>query len=261
MNDDDLSFFHSWFRNYVKSYYSKDIKIQENIKLKEEHTLRVCENILLIGKALNLNKDKLYLGETIALFHDIGRFEQFKKYGTFNDGKSEDHAILGVRILKERDIFNCLSKEERSIIYKAIKYHNMREIPNNENPKCSFYSKLLRDADKLDILYVVTNYYEKRYSHPNQALELELPDIPKYSPRFIEDILNCRISDSRKLKTYNDMKLLQLGWIFDINFYPTFLEIQRKRYVEKIIKMLPKTEDIRKIRKHMKDYLKKKCSK
>jgi hypothetical protein len=119
----------------------------------------------------------------------------------------------------------------------------------------------LRDADKLDIWYVVTNYYEKRQLHPNPALELELPDIPEYSQCFIEDIINCRISDSRKLKTHNDMKLLQLGWIFDINFHPTFLEIQRRRYVEKIIKTLPETEEIRKIREHVEDYLKKKILK
>ena len=121
-NNVDTAFFHSWFRNYVKSFYTEDPKTQRNIRLKEEHTLRVC------------------------------------------------------------------------------------------------------------------------------------------SLCFIDDILNNRVSNSHDLKTFNDMKLLQLGWIFDINFTPTFLYIQQRRIIEKIITALPDTEDIRKIQTHLKAYLEKRIS-
>jgi hypothetical protein len=57
------------------------------------------------------------------------------------------------------------------------------------------------------------------------------------------------------------MKLLQLGWLFDINFMPTFRYIRQRRIIEKIIAALPDTEDIRKIRKHLNDYLEEKISK
>ncbi|RJS71549.1 metal-dependent phosphohydrolase, partial [ANME-2 cluster archaeon] len=86
-------------------------------------------------------------------------------------------------------------------------------------------------------------------------LELELPDTPEYSSCFVEDILNNRVSNSHELKTFNDMKLLQLGWIFDINFTQTFIQIQQRRIIEKIIADLPDTEDIRKIQNHLKEYL------
>ncbi|KAF5419859.1 MAG: hypothetical protein C5S45_05860 [Candidatus Methanocomedens sp.] len=119
------------------------------------------------------------------------------------------------------------------------------------------YSKLLRDADKLDIWRVVTTYYAQRHKHRNPALELELPDTHGYSLCFVEDILNNRISNSHALKTYNDMKLLQLGWIFDINFTRTFLYIQQRQIIEKIITTLPDTEDIRKIQNHLNEYLEK----
>ena len=52
------------------------------------------------------------------------------------------------------------------------------------------------------------------------------------------------------------MKLLQLGWIFDINFTRTFLYIQQRQIIEKIITTLPDTEDIRKIQNHLNEYLK-----
>jgi len=256
-NNVDTAFFHSWFRKYVKGFYSEDPKIQENIRLKEEHTLRVCKEILQLGKALNLNKNSLRLAETIALFHDIGRFEQFKTYGTFNDRVSENHATLGLKVLEETDVLSRLTKTQRSIACKAIGYHNVRKLPDPacENPDCLLYSKLLRDADKLDIWLVVTTYYGERHKHRNPALELELPDTPEYSLCFVEDILNNRVSNSHELKTFNDMKLLQLGWIFDINFTHTFLQIQQRRIIETIIADLPDTEDIRKIQNHLKEYL------
>jgi len=257
MNIDNISFFYKWFNNYVKGFYSEDEKIQENIRLKEEHTLRVCKNILTIGSALGLDTKELYLAETIALFHDLGRFEQFKVYHTFRDDQSIDHAALGVRILKRENVLSCLSKEEQSLIFKAIGYHNVRKLPAYEDSRCLFYAKLIRDADKLDIWYVVTNYYQSERLN-NPVLDFGLPNIPGYSESFIEDILNCKVIEIEKLKTLNDLKLMQLSWLFDINFLPTFVLIKERKYLDKIIKTLPKTEKIQKIRRHIEDYLDKK---
>ncbi len=256
----DTAFFHSWFRNYVKSFYAKNPETQENIRLKEEHTLRVCKEILRLGKALNLNEDALRLAEIIALFHDIGRFEQFTTYNTFNDQVSENHATLGLKVLKATNVLGGLTKAEQTIVYNAIKYHNVRKVPGSADKISELHSKLIRDADKLDIWHVVTNYYTERHRHRNPALELELPDTPEYSLCFIDDILNNRVSNSHDLKTFNDMKLLQLGWIFDINFTPTFFYIRERRIIEKIITALPDTEDIRKIQTHLNDYLEKRIS-
>ncbi len=254
MNADDISFFHKWFNHYVKGFYSKDQKIQENIRLKEKHTLRVCENILLIGSALNLDSNELYLARTIALFHDLGRFEQFKKHHTFNDSQSVDHALLGVQILKRENALYHLAKEEQSLIFKAIRYHNVRKLPTNEDNKCLFYAKLIRDADKLDIWYVVTKYYEK-CKLDNPILDFGLPDTSEYSRHLIESILNCKIINIEKLKTLNDLKLMQISWVFDINFLPTFVLIKNRKYLDKIIKTLPETDKIQKIKRRIEDYL------
>jgi len=256
----DTAFFHSWFRNYVESFYTEDPEIQQNIRLKEEHTLRVCNEILRLGKALNLNGTALRLAETIALFHDIGRFEQFTIYGTFDDRVSENHATLGLKVLKTTNILSRLTKTEQTIVYNAIEYHNVRKVPDNGDELMELHSKLIRDADKLDIWYVVTNYYSERHKHRNPALELELPDTPEYSLCFVDDLLNNRVSNTHELNTFNDMKLLQLGWIFDINFKPTFLYIQERRIIDKIITALPDTEDIRKIQNHLNDYLENRIS-
>jgi len=259
-NNVDTDFFHSWFLNYVESFYTEDPKIQQNIRLKEEHTLRVCKETLRLGKALKLNRNALRLAEIIALFHDIGRFEQFTTYGTFDDRMSENHATLGLKVLKATNVLSGLTKTEQTIVYNAIEYHNVRKVPDNGDELIELHSRLIRDADKLDIWYVVTNYYTERHRQRNPALELELPDTSDYSLCFVDDLLNDRVSNSHDLKSFNDMKLLQLGWIFDINFTPTFFYIHERRIIEKIITALPDTDDIRKIQNHVNDYLAKRIS-
>ena len=260
MNQDDLSFFQSWFRSYVKSYYSKDSYIQMNIKLKERHTYRVCENIVMIGRDMNLDGKQLQIGETITLFHDIGRFEQFKRYKTFSDRRSQNHARLSVEILKRKGVLTRLSEEERTIIYKAVSYHNLYKLPAEEEDICLFYTKLLRDVDKLDIWPTIIEYYGRRRLHPNPALELELPDTQEYSPDFIDSIMNCKCTDIGNMKTYNDLKLSLLSWVFDVNFLPTYRYIQRQGYIDRVVDSLPDTEDIRKVQKHVNRYIKRKLA-
>ena len=97
MQKEDLDFFRKWFFEYVNQFSSPDLFIKENIELKIEHTGRVCENILLLAKSEKISENACMLAETIALFHDLGRFEQFMKYKTFKDSESENHAFLSVK--------------------------------------------------------------------------------------------------------------------------------------------------------------------
>jgi len=94
----------NWFNLYVKKFTYNDNESQQNIDIKYEHSKRVAEEILRIGKQSGLNEDELRLAEIIALFHDIGRFEQYDRYRTFSDSKSQDHAELGIRILVSQNV-------------------------------------------------------------------------------------------------------------------------------------------------------------
>ena len=49
----------------------------------------------------------LLLAKTAALFHDIGRFPQWKHYSTFVDSVSEDHALLGLEVLSRHKGFEA----------------------------------------------------------------------------------------------------------------------------------------------------------
>ena len=234
----------NWFSNYLANFKSGDLELQRNIKLKEDHTRRVIKEIFDIGKALELNSDELHLAEIIALLHDIGRFEQYARYKTFVDRKSEDHAKLGVKILKEDDVLNEFTESIKSLILRTILYHNRAKLPENETETCLFFTKLLRDADKLDIWKVVTDYYQQKNGRRNGAIELDLPDTPGFSEEVYQDLMNRRIVDIKHVKNLNDFKLLQIGWIFDINFDITMQTIKSRRYLEMIREVLPKSKKI-----------------
>ena len=142
----------------------------------------------------------------------------------------------------------------------ATFYHNLYKLPTKEVAICLFYARLLRDADKLDIWSTITEYYRKRHLHPNPALELELPDTQEYSLHFIDSIMNCRCTDMGNIKTYNDMKLSLLSWVFDINFPPTYHYIQHHRYIDRVVNSLPDTGDIKNVQEHVNKYIKKKAN-
>jgi len=230
-----------WFSSYVQTFKHDDKGLQ-NIELKEEHTKRVCREILSIGEQLGLTNNELRLAEIIALFHDIGRFEQYARYKTFVDRQFVNHAELGVEILKRYGVLIQLGESTKSLILRTIQYHNRAVLPQEETEICLFFAKLLRDADKIDIWRVVTDYYHRRDGKRNGALELDLQDTPGFSEAVYQDLINRRIVDINHVKKLNDFKLLQIGWIFDINFEPTLQALCSRRYLEMIRNVLPESE-------------------
>lgn len=248
----------NWFSIYVQPFKHGDKNLQENIALKEKHTLQVCKEILNIGEQLGLNENELRLSEVIALFHDIGRFEQYARYKTFADHESENHAELSVKILKENKVLDQFDKSIQNLILRTILYHNRFALPEEETNTCLFFSKLLRDADKLDIWKVVTDYYNQNNGKRNSILELSLPDTAGFSDEVYKDMLNKRIVDVKHIKNLNDFKLLQMGWIFDINFAPTFQCMKMRHYLEMIRQVLPESEKIEKVFVIAQSYLDKK---
>ncbi len=259
MNQKTVSDLKSWFSGYVKTFQSADPGYQENIDLKEEHSRRVCEEILDVGQSLRLSGDDLHLAEITALFHDIGRFEQYARYGTFSDLVSEDHAMLGVRVLRKNQVLDSLDPQTHELILRTVSYHNRATLPEEETEKCLFFTKLLRDADKLDIWRVVTDYYREDDGVRNGTIELGLPDTPEISDDVCADLLAGRTIRTTSLKTLNDFKVLQMSWVFDVNFQRTFQLVRERRYLDMIREALPQTQKVSKIFSVVQTYLEKHC--
>ena len=255
MKQADLDYFKRWFKEYIAQFYElPDGRIQP-IVMKEQHTQRTCQEILLLGRECGLSEEDLLLAETAALFHDIGRFPQWKQYSTFVDSLSEDHALLGLEVVSRHKVLMRISPEQRGVIRKAIRHHNLRELPENVSQRQLLFSRLLRDADKLDIWRVVIMHQEGSRDLA-EALVGDIPLSNSYTDEILVELMEMRAPDFSSVRNQNDMILLRLGWVFDLNFAPSCRQVLERNYVERLCVHLPARSELQEVKKYLISYLK-----
>jgi hypothetical protein len=255
MQEEILTHFKAWFSQYVTTFYSSSGEQQRNILLKEQHTHRVCQEIAGLGQDLGLSDSDLLLAHITALFHDLGRFEQWRQYGTFRDDQSENHALIALRVLDEQKVLAELLPEEQKLIQQAIRYHNVQHVPEMDDPKAVRLTRLLRDADKLDIWRVFLDHFYSPLDQQNSSVEWNLPETPGCSRVILSDLSRQQISSLLSVQNRNDFKLLLLGWIFDINFPSTRRKIIQRRYIQQICKFLEQVPETQNVEAELLTYL------
>jgi hypothetical protein len=260
MTQNDSVFFKKWFSDYCKSFYSSDLDDQKNIDLKERHTLKVCENITEISERLSLDENRRLVAEAVALFHDIGRFPQYAEYKTFRDSISVNHGLLGAQTLRKTRVLQNLSPDEQEAIMQSVTFHNAFAVPKKEREDIVFFIKLIRDADKLDIWRVFLEHYEGAEESRASAVGLGLPELPEYSEEVLSQLYEKRIVSLSSIRSLNDFRLLQLSWIFDLNFIPSFCLVSERKYIERITAHLPGTEAVRRLASMLKGFVRERVS-
>lgn len=211
------------FLEYVKQF---DVN-NSNIERKINHSIRVKEISRKVAEKIQLQEEKIKLAELIGLLHDIGRFEQYTQYKTFNDYESIDHGDYGIEILKKKDYLRKYIKTDKydNIILKAIKNHNKFQIENGLTPEELIYAKLIRDADKLDIFYEATDMFWKE-----NIEEIESGIISK---DIEEQIKNRKVIKREKGRNYKriDKVLSTIAFIFDLNYKESFIILKENNYI------------------------------
>lgn len=255
MTEKDLTYFQNWFSDYTKSFYSTNEEDQRNIMLKVEHTYNVCKNIVEIAEGSSLSNDQIRLAETIALFHDLGRFPQYAKYKTFQDSKSVNHGLFGAETLIKEKALQYLPSNKEELIIQTVRFHNAFAIPAMLSGEAVLFLKLIRDADKLDIWRVFIEYYESPEEKRASATAYGLPDTPEYSREILSCLYNRQMVSYSNMKTLNDFKLMQLIWIYDLNFNTSFRLLVESDYLSKIITKLPQTDEINKATALIQEYV------
>jgi putative nucleotidyltransferase with HDIG domain len=231
-----------WYNNYFQEFCVHDEKISENIQLKREHTFRVCSETEKISTSLNLKEKDVLIAKTAALFHDVGRFEQYAKYCTFLDLKSVNHAELAIDILERYHVLENLREHEKKLIEKSILLHNKKQLPSDLDEETLLFARILRDADKLDIWKIVLEHYSGSNHSGNGAIEFGLPDTPGISDGAYNSLLLEQLVDVSDIRNVNDFKLLLLGWIYDLNFPHSVQEVLNRKYIEQLQQFLPNNE-------------------
>lgn len=214
------------FDIFDKYFMGFDIE-DKMIQFKYNHSYRVLHQCDEISFVLNLDEDDNYIACLIGLLHDIGRFPQWTKNKSFSD-ELLDHAKLGVEILfdegkiKDYDV----SFEEYEIIKKAILNHNKFKIDDDLTVREKLHSKIIRDADKIDILYELA---EGILMKNNDLEDIFISE--EYFKQFtlMKPLKNCEKTNDL------DKIVLKIAFIFDLNFEYSKQIIKKEKYIEKIL--------------------------
>lgn len=208
------------FDKYVSDF---DFKV-DGIEYKYYHSYRVQKYSEKISDMLNLGLKDKKLASDIGLLHDIGRFHQLEKYNSFCD-KKIDHADYGAKILFEDNlILNYdINKCDYEIVKKAIRNHNKYQIEDGLNERELFFAKLVRDADKIDILNAFSSI---------RVLEICECD-EEVSPSVREEFFNNITVRNVNVKNKNDKIISMLAFLFDINFEVSYRIIKEEDFINK----------------------------
>ncbi|MCI8655277.1 MAG: HD domain-containing protein [Clostridia bacterium] len=220
------------FNEYVKNYNVEDSKVQLKIK----HTYKVVENSEKIAKRLKLTEEEQKLAQLIALLHDIGRFEQLRKYNTFVDKMSVNHAVQGVEVLfKENRIRDFIETDKYDeTIKKAILNHNRPEIEDGLDEKTKLQAQIIRDSDKLDIFRVILEV------KPEDSMTIKTEDIEneQVTDEIYNQFMNKEKIDYSKIKTNMDIMFSWFAYSYDFNFKESKQYIIENNYMDRITKII-----------------------
>lgn len=216
------------FKEYIENYDINNPKV----KLKIAHIERTANIARKTAESLNLEKEDVELAELIGLLHDIGRFEQVKRYNTFVDHLSENHAKLGADILFKENLIRKFIEDDKydRIIKLAILNHNKdkNNITKDITEKEKLHIKLIRDSDKTDIIYLLT-FEDKKAAWEKEDLSEEV---------FTDEIYREFIEDKNilypNMKTCADRLIGHFAFVYDFNYEYGLKTIYENKYYTKI---------------------------
>ena len=244
------------FETYTSNYDINDIKV----KLKVDHTYRVASLCDKIAKSLNMNASDCDFAWMSGILHDIGRFEQLRRFSTFQDKDSVNHAALSADLLFNENLI-CEFTDEDEIDYscmeKVIRYHNVLALPENQEEREHTFCDILRDADKIDILRVncktprteIYDLSEEEFAYSS------------ITDAVFEDIISGRSVDRRNSRTGIDFILGHIAFVYGLNFEESVREVKRQGYLQKLLDFKSENPDTAekmrqisvKINKYLKD--------
>jgi hypothetical protein len=239
MDQSRLDALHAWFDGYVRTFCDTDPDGLRNIRLKVEHTRRVCEIMAALSAGEGLTPEEARIAAAVALLHDVGRFPQYRRWRTFRDSDSDNHARLSVEVMREERLLEGLPRAEILLIEEAVRFHNLMEPPRSSGPSGDLFVRLVRDADKLDIWRVFLEFFQQPPEERASAAGLGFADLPEVSPACVEALAAGQVVRLDTARTLDDFKLLQISWVFDLNFTTSFRLLRERGYLEQLAATLP----------------------
>ncbi|WP_297262509.1 HD domain-containing protein [uncultured Desulfovibrio sp.] len=236
---EDIAVHESWFAGYAERQYALCEGDAGPMRLKEQHTRAV------LGYARRMAQEEGFAPHIVracllaALYHDVARFAQYLRYGTFRDRDSRNHGLWGAAILKREGRLAQEDATVRRLVLTAVALHNRYALPAALPDDMACVAWTVRDADKLDILRVM----DEHLSGPRPycpTVVLGLPDTAdKVSGKVLEDALQGRVASYTDLRSVNDFRVLLGTWLDDMHFACSRRLFAESPHAERLLLGLP----------------------
>jgi hypothetical protein len=246
MNNLLLNHLISWFDRYVEPFLDIDTEGEKNIRLKIKHTRKVCEAMAQLSSGENLSENESHIASAVALLHDVGRFPQYRRWRTFRDSESDNHARLAIDVIRDEQVLAGIDLSEQLLIEEAVRFHNLLEPPATIKSPTRRFISLIRDADKLDIWRVFVELLAQPPEERATAATLGLPDLPeRVSDSCIAALNSGTVVRLDTTTCLNDFKLLQISWVYDLTTTTSRRILLERGYIPELAATLPERSDIR----------------
>ena len=199
------------------------------MQLKRIHTDMVVANAHAIAQGEGFDAATAAVCEAAALLHDTGRYEQIRRYGTFRDSESVDHAVFSHDIVRDLGWLDECVPCERQATLDAVLFHNRREVPDGLDALTRTAAYTVRDADKLDIFRVLEERVATTDWRNDCAAFWNLPVRAAPNPAVLDAIRNGRAVDYQDIRTLADFVLIQVGWMVSGLEYATTRRLAAQR--------------------------------
>lgn len=209
--------------------------------LKHDHTLRVRDMCVRIAEALDWPEGEVNLAAAVGLLHDVGRFPQIRDYGHIRDHDSFNHARRSMEIVQGEAWLEDCEPDEQQAILDAIDQHN-RLVVDETLPALSLrLARLIRDADKLDILMRVFDDLREQAGADDRTP----------SPALVAEVLAGRAISYRDVKTFPDMLVAWLAWPYDLNYAPSRAILRESNALDKMFAFLAPVPELQQVRRNL----------
>lgn len=209
------------YDEYVDTYREPNGALPSMMQLKRAHTGFVVKNATMIADGEKFDALTREVALSAALLHDTGRYEQLKRFNTFKDSESIDHAVFSHDIVKEKGWLETAGSSRADAILAAILYHNRRELPDGLDDLSLAASHTVRDADKLDIFRVLQDQVANTDWRKDTRAFWNLATNEPPNPVVVVCIENRRPVDYQSIKSLSDFVLIQVGWMVSGLHYAT----------------------------------------
>jgi hypothetical protein len=207
----------------------------------------VAHDSHFIAASLGWPEDEINIAEAVGVLHDVGRFSQYVEFGTFHDPDSINHGKRGHEVARTCSPLMSADDDISRVVLDSIRYHNCRHLPSGLPDDSVRYLKLIRDADKIDIIYVVNHAIANKLHEKYPQIMLDIDLDGGLTPALIEEVEETGTGTYNNVNTLADLNLMRLTWISNINYDPSLKVFSERNLMQELVECIPSDDRVDKL--------------